>query len=176
MAESFKLYISHRCPYCKPIIHFVNNTKLAHEEIQIDLAKGEQRQPEYLAINPFGKVPAIIENDGFILFESSTVLRYLCNTRNVPDHWYPKEPKARSQVDLFFDWFQVGTKTFAQYAFGGIPSMAAKFPVIGDRLENLENTLKELSKNFLRTRKFLAGEEISLADIQIIFSLVSWRL
>lgn len=168
-SKAFKLYFSHFCPYCKPIYYFVNHTKLPHEEIHIDLLKGENRSPEYLAINPFGRVPAIIEEDGFILFESSTLLRYLCNTRDVPDHWYPKEPRKRSQVDLFFDWFQVATKSFSTYIISHYPHLKNKFPSLGDPLVELEKTLAELEKTFLRDRKFLAGEEISLADIQIIF-------
>jgi len=168
-SAAFKLYYYSFCPYCKPIYHFVNITKLPHEAIHLDLKKGEQRTPEYLSINPFGKVPAIVEQDGWVLFESSTILRYLCNTRDIPDHWYPKDPRKRSQVDLFFDWFQVGTKNFATYSYSKIPSMASKLPSIGDPLENLENSLKEIEKNFLRDRKFLAGDEISLADIQIIY-------
>ena len=169
ISSKFKLYYYYMCPYCKPLYYFANATKLSHEAIQIDLSKGEQRTPEYLSINPFGKVPAITEEDGFILFESSTILRYLCNTRDVPDNWYPKDPKKRSQVDLFFDWFQVGTKNFITYAYSKLPSMAGKFPSIGDPLENLENSLREMEKNFLRDRKFLAGDEISLADIQVLF-------
>ena len=169
----FKLYYSSICPYCKPIYHFVNTTKLPHEAIHLDLKKGEQRTPEYLSINPFGKVPAIVEQDGWILFESSTILRYLCNTRDVPDHWYSKDPRKRSQVDLFFDWFQVGTKNFSSYSFAKVPSWTSKFPCIGDPLENLENSLKDIERNFLRDRKYLAGDEISLADIQIIYFFAS---
>lgn len=167
--SSFKLYHYINCPFCKPIYYFVNETKLPHEEIHLDLAKKEQRTPEYLSINPFGKVPAIIEQDGFILFESSTVLRYLCNTRDVPDNWYSKDPKKRSQVDLFFDWYQVNVKSFAKYYFTKYPELG--YPV--DQPENaqsdLEKALDDIQKIFLRNRKYLAGDEISLADIQIIF-------
>ncbi len=168
-SASFKLYYYNRCPYCKPICYFVNKTKLAHEAIHLDLSKQEHRTPEYLSINPFGRVPAIVENDGFILFESSTVLRYLVNTRDVPDNWYPKDPKKRSQVDLFFDWFQIGTKGIITYAFSKVPTLAAKFPSIGDPLEGLEKNLGEIENTFLKNRKFLAGDEISLADIQLLF-------
>lgn len=166
----FKLYHFYLCPYCKPLYYFVNTNKLGFEEIHLDLSKGEQRTPEYLKINPFGKVPAIIEEDNFILFESSTILRYLCNTRDVPDHWYSKDPRKRSQVDLFFDWFQVATKAFIKYFYARHPREGSPSPSdIGTAKTELENTLKELEKNFLRDRKFLAGDEISIADIQIIF-------
>jgi len=167
--KPFKLYHYFTCPYCKPIHYFVNKTQLPHEAIHIDLKKGENRTPEYLAVNPFGRVPAIVEEDGFVLFESSTVLRYLCNTRDVPDNWYPKDPRKRSQVDLFFDWYQPATKAFGAYFYSKNPEIPNKAPIVGDPQELLEKTLGELEKTFLRDRKFLTSDEISLADIQIIF-------
>ena len=167
--KPFKLYHFYVCPYCKPIYYFVNKTQIPHEAIHLDLLKGENRTPEYLAINPFGRVPAIVEEDGFVLFESSTVLKYLCNTRDVPDHWYPKDPRKRSQVDLFFDWYQVATKAFSAYFYSKNPELPNRVPVVEDPQELLEKTLGELEKTFLRDRKFLTSDEISLADIQIIF-------
>ena len=174
--SSFKLYHYILCPYCKPIHYFVNETKLLHEEIHLDLLKREHLTPEYLKINPFGKVPALIEEDGFIIYESSTVLRYICNTRDVPDHWYPKDPKKRSQVDLFFDWYQVNTKSFAKYYYSkaGIPNKLV--PPGYDAGPELLASLKEVENTFLKDRKYLAGDEISLADIQLIFFFVNLEL
>ena len=50
--------------------------------------QGINRQPEYLKINPVGKVPVIKDGD-FILFESNSILRYLARSRNVKDSFYP---------------------------------------------------------------------------------------
>ena len=55
---------------------------------QVNISKTEQRSPQYLAINPLGKIPCI-RDDGFILQESATILRYLATTRGTPSHWYP---------------------------------------------------------------------------------------
>lgn len=166
--STFKLYHFIRCPYCKPITYFIKENNLPHEEINIDLHKQETKSPEYLKINPFGKVPAIAEEDGFVLYESCTILRYLCNTRDVPDHWYPKDPKKRSQVDMFYDWYQSNTKPIAKYYYAktGLPNNVV--PPGYDAIPELEATLKDIETIFLGNRKFLAGDEISLADIQMI--------
>jgi glutathione S-transferase len=49
---------------------------LKYEKVNIDITKGEQKKPEYLAINPYGKVPALQDN-GTTVYESSIVMEYL---------------------------------------------------------------------------------------------------
>lgn len=49
---------------------------LQYEKVNIDITKGEQKKPEYLAINPYGKVPALQDN-GMTVYESSIVMEYL---------------------------------------------------------------------------------------------------
>jgi len=165
-----KLFHSVGCPYCKPIFYLVTETKVDLELVHIDLGKQENKTPEYLAINPFGKVPAIKEEDGFILFESSTLMRYVANSRDVADHWYPKDPKKRSQVDLFQDLFQGLTKFFSRFFTERNPVLPNRFKgQKGDALADLEETLTDINHIFLKNRTFLAADEISIADLQLIF-------
>jgi glutathione S-transferase len=64
---------------------------------EVRVFKMEQYSPEFKKINPNGKVPAISDRreDGQVvnMFESHAILKYLCATRNVEDHWYPKDPR-----------------------------------------------------------------------------------
>jgi len=168
-SSSIKIYYSQNSPYSNPLVYFAKANKIPHELVLVNLYTEEHKSPEYLKINPFGRIPAIVEEDGHSVYESSSILRYLCNTRDVPDHWYPKDPSKRVQVDIFLDWFQPATKIFLAYIYHTLPFTAAKYPSFGDPLVNLENSLKEMEDIFLRDRKFLAGDEISIADIQIMF-------
>ncbi len=72
----------------------------------LDLSALEQKQPEYLAINPNGRIPAIIDkdNDDFVVFESGAILLYLAEKTG---KFLPADPKARSKV---IQWlmFQMG--------------------------------------------------------------------
>ena len=62
--------------------------QIPYEIETISIMQGINRQPEYLKINPVGKVPVIKDGD-FILFESNSILRYLARSRNVKDSFYP---------------------------------------------------------------------------------------
>ncbi|MGF1544505.1 MAG: glutathione S-transferase family protein [Parvularculaceae bacterium] len=70
------------------------------EYVHVDLTQGDQRKPEHLAVNPFGKVPAL-EDDGFRLSESGAISRYLAARENSP--LYPADPQRRAVVDQWMD-------------------------------------------------------------------------
>ena len=67
------------------------------------LGKREQRAADFP--NPLRQVPCLREGDGFVLPESGAILRYLAVRHGVPDHWYPREPRARARVDAAVDWY-----------------------------------------------------------------------
>jgi hypothetical protein len=76
---------------------------LKHEVVVIDLQSGKQKDESYKKINPAGQVPAI-DDGGFFLSESAAILTYLCNSRKLPDHWYPADIRARAKVDQYLHW------------------------------------------------------------------------
>ena len=80
---------------------------IAHEKKSVDLASGEHKKPEFLAINPSGAVPAIKEEipgtADFLLNESHAILRYLADSRGVADNWYPKDLRKRANVERYLD-------------------------------------------------------------------------
>jgi GST-like protein len=69
----------------------------------IDLGKNEQKSPTYLAINPNGKIPALVDED-VVLFESGAILEYLADKAG---RFLPREPRTRAEV-LSWCWWQVG--------------------------------------------------------------------
>lgn len=64
---------------------------------RVDLQKGEHKQPEHLARQPFGKIPAI-EDDGFQLYESRAIARYLNETRG-GSKLVPSDPRERALME-----------------------------------------------------------------------------
>ena len=62
------------------------------------LNKKAQLDPSYP--NPLRQVPCLRERDGFVLPESSAILKYLAARHGVPDHWYPSEPRARADHNI----------------------------------------------------------------------------
>jgi len=97
---------------------------------EVSLMDTAQYSKEYKRINPNGKVPAIYDK-GFPLSESQACLRYLCRTRNVADHWYPKDVRKRAKVDEYLDWHHTnlraahGSYFFRRYAS---PMMGKEIP------------------------------------------------
>ena len=70
----------------------------------VNLLKKEQKSEEYLKINPAGVVPAV-QDKGVSFGESTAIMKYICSTRNVPMHLYPRNDlKKRAIVDQHLEW------------------------------------------------------------------------
>ena len=86
----------------------------------------ENKTEEYKKLNPFEKVPVLVDN-GLVLRESMVFCRYLANSRNVADQWYPKDTKKRALVDLGLEHWSQSTGRFfaiAAQAFGKTPELS----------------------------------------------------
>ncbi|MCA9775034.1 MAG: glutathione S-transferase family protein, partial [Myxococcales bacterium] len=67
----------------------------------VDLASGAQKKPEYLKVNPFGRIPAIVDGD-FRLSESHAIMQYLADKK--PGSFFPADPRARIDVTRWQFW------------------------------------------------------------------------
>ena len=166
--SKLKFYTSFLCPYCKPVEYFLKSNKNNHELVKLDLINNETATEEYRKINPFETVPAIIEND-FILWESNTILKYLCNSNEVADHWYPKDPKKRARVDLFIDFYIQRSWDLTRYNY-------SKLGYASDSLEKAkevsDSAFADLENVFLSRTKFLASNDLpTICDISFLWHL-----
>ncbi len=133
----------------------------------IDIANGEQFAPEYEAINPNGKIPTIVDQDGpggepFAVFESGAILIYLAEKTGL---FLASEPRGRSQT---IQWlmFQVGglgpmfgqAHHFRRFAPQPLPYAIERYSTEAARLYRV------LDKR-LAADEFLAGPDYSIADI-----------
>ena len=75
---------------------------IAYERIDAGGAFGLTKTPEYLAMNPNSLVP-VIEDDGFVLYESNAIVRYLA-ARHSKDTLWPDDLRKRADVDRWMDW------------------------------------------------------------------------
>ncbi len=97
-----KLYMHPLSPNARRARMTALLTKTAVEEITVDLSKGAQRAPEFLAINPNGKVPVLVDGE-LTLWESNTISRYLCLKAGNTDLW-PTDAAGQAQVSRWMDW------------------------------------------------------------------------
>ena len=133
---------------------------LTYELVKIDLSTGEQKSPAFLAINPNGRVPALVD-DGFPIFESGAILLYLAEKTGL---LMPSDPQGKSRV---IQWlmFQMGgigpmmgqANVFFRYFPEKIPAAIARYQGEGRRLFTV------LDKH-LENNEYLAGD-YSIADI-----------
>jgi glutathione S-transferase len=77
---------------------------IAHERIDIGGKYGMNREPKYLAMNPNGLVPTLEEEDGFLLWESNSVVRYLASKYDKTGVIEPKDLKQRGLAGQWMDW------------------------------------------------------------------------
>jgi GST-like protein len=127
----------------------------------IDMAAQEQKSPEFLAINPNGRIPAIVD-DGFPVFESGAILIWLADKVG---KFLPTDPKARSTVIQWVMWQMGGLgpmmgqlNVFKRYFPEHIPAAI-------DRYERESYRLFGVMESRLAQVPFLGGEDYSIADI-----------
>lgn len=87
------------------VVWLLEELGLPYERVDIGGPFGGNDTPDYLALNPNGKVPTFIE-DGFVLWESNAILAYVCNQHAPNSSLYPRQPKARADVDRWMYWQQ----------------------------------------------------------------------
>jgi glutathione S-transferase len=131
----------------------------------VNLGQNEQKHPSYLAINPNGKIPALVDPEGpngelVVVFESGAILEYLADKAG---KLLPKEQPARSEVLSWVYWQVGGPGPF----FGQLIAFAQQSPVNEGALEKFQlesQRLVMVLDGRLRDREWVAGA-YSIADI-----------
>jgi len=131
--------------------------------------------PAFLALNPNGFVP-VIDDDGFILWESHSIIRYLAATCDGASI-YPAEPQARAKVDQWMDWQASELNISWRYAFNALvrQSPANQDPAaITASIADWSKNMAILERQLAKTGAYVAGSAFSLADIPIGLSVNRW--
>ncbi|MEE8263545.1 MAG: glutathione S-transferase N-terminal domain-containing protein, partial [Gammaproteobacteria bacterium] len=81
-----------------------NALGLEYEYIQVNMLEGEHKSEKYLALNPVGKVPTI-DDDGFTVFESAAIMKYLCRKNDT--NYYPQDLFRQAIVDQWLSFVSV---------------------------------------------------------------------
>lgn len=165
-----KLYMHPASTTCRPIMLFAAEEGIALEQQVVDILAGEQRKPEYLAINPSGLVPTLVDG-AFRLTESSAIMKYLADKSGSAA--YPKDLQARARVNEAMDW--LNTNFYRAFGYGlcyaqlldpyKLPDAAAQRLALDAAKPRAEHYLQLLDSHWLGARKsYICGERITLAD------------
>jgi glutathione S-transferase len=97
-----KLYDFKSSPNCQRVKVVLEEKKLPYETVPIDLRKKEQKNPDYMRISPYGKVPALVDGDT-ALYESCIINEYL-NERYPNPPLLPADPAKRAMARILIDY------------------------------------------------------------------------
>ncbi len=168
MAEgnAIKFYDFPSSPNCQRVKVVLEEKKLPYETVPIDLRKGDQKKPDFQKLNPYGKVPVIIDG-GAVLYESCIINEYLEDKYPQPP-LTPKDPAKKAKIRILVD-----------YGMGHLDGPYQKLRVekMKDEKERNQETidsatkeLKNLLQRFEREigdQPYLAGD-FSLVDADLI--------
>jgi glutathione S-transferase len=145
--------------------------RMAYELVPVDLDKGENKTPEFLKLNPHGKVPVLLDGD-FALPESNAILWYIAETNPDSDlvpynDATPPTRHARARIHQWLDFAQ--TTLYAAYAEWWNAALAddeaKRNPAVAETALGKIHRGLAVMETVLGTREFIATAKFSLADI-----------
>lgn len=131
--------------------------------------------PQFRALNPNALVP-VIDDDGFVLWESNSIVRYLAN-RYGNDEFYPHQPQARAGVDQWMDWQASDLNNAWRYAFMSLVRQSPAHQdaqLLAASVAGWNRHIAILEQQLQATGAYVAGAHFTLADIPIGLSLNRW--
>ena len=141
---------------------------LPYERIDAGMAFGRNRDADYLAMNPNGRVPTLVDGD-FVLWESNSVMRYLVLAYAPDSPLYPQAPKLRASVDRWLDWTLSTLQPVERPVFWALVRTPVEARDMGVIQKDADAAAAEwrIVDAELATRSFIAADHFTLADIAL---------
>lgn len=138
--------------------------------VTVDLAKGEQRQAQFLKLNPNHKVP-VLDDGGFVLWESHAIMQYLCDTA-ANQTIYPVASRARADVNRWLFWcaqhFGPAVERLNwEHWIKALLGLGGPDPAEVKRGEGLIREFAGILDAHLAGRDWMCADALSLADLSI---------
>eukprot|EP01122_Echinamoeba_exundans_P000136 TRINITY_DN1011_c0_g1_i2.p2 TRINITY_DN1011_c0_g1~~TRINITY_DN1011_c0_g1_i2.p2 ORF type:complete len:173 (+),score=30.12 TRINITY_DN1011_c0_g1_i2:635-1153(+) len=114
-----------------------------------------------------------MSDDGFLINESHTILRYIADKYAKGSSWYPSDPKGRAVIDMYLDWHHSNLRFGAANYFRRVffPKMMGK-PVDTKGLVPYEKAMKTalstIETHFLGDKEFITGSKPTIADLSCL--------
>jgi glutathione S-transferase len=169
-----RLYVLPLSPRAFKAIALKNHLGIDCDLVFTDLGKGDQLTPEYVAMNPNKKMP-VLEDDGFILWESNAILFYLASKKPERQLW-PSDVQRQAEVIRWLAWESAhwDAESFGMVGYEKVSravlSRGFADPAFIARGEENFARFAEVLNRCLKGRAWLVGETPSIAD----FSVGAW--
>ncbi len=158
-----KLYDYPDCPFCQKVRVVLADTDLEYEKLFVDLRKGEQKTPEFLRLNPYGKVPVLVD-EREVIYESTIINEYLEDEYPHPT-LLPEDSGARARVRVLEDYCDnlfIPPTAVLLYELHK-PDGDRDVPRITQSVEEIRRCLAYLNEE-LGTGEYFGGVQFTLAD------------
>ncbi|KAJ3563252.1 hypothetical protein NP233_g9059 [Leucocoprinus birnbaumii] len=147
----------------------LHEKQIPYEWVEVDLPKGEHKALPFTNVNPFGEVPAIDDN-GFVLYESRAIARYLDEKYpNQGIQLYPQDLQKRAIADQaawaeLWQFYRYGATIVFEVFNKGLFGLATDLAIIAEAKKTIIQKM-DIYEGILSKQKYLAGDELTLADI-----------
>jgi len=158
-----KLYDYPDCPFCQKVRVVLAEKDLEYEKIFVDLRKQEQKLPDFLRLNPYGKVPVLVDEDE-VVYDSTIINKYLEDEYPLPS-LMPEDSQGQARVRMLEDYCDNSfipptTMLLAQLRK---PDAERDQQRVEQAREELRRALYYL-RDKLPGHEYLVGKEFTLAD------------
>lgn len=156
------------------VLWTIEELAIPFQRIDAGLQFGVNKTAEYLQKNPNGLVP-MIDDQGFILWESHTIMRYLAKKQGALGQIYPQDNQIQARIEQWHDWYNTVCWPPMRTLFWGY----VRTPEAERNAKDLENARQQMIKvleileDQLSKFKFVACDQFTLADIPV--ALVAYR-
>ena len=153
----------HATPNSTKVALLLEELQLPYEIITVDIFKGEQHTPEFLKINPNGKVPAIVDGEVSV-FDSHAILLYLADKAK---KFVPTGAKEKAAMLSWLELVATGLSPFSGQAAHFLHYAPESLPYAKNRyVKEVERHYRVLDERLAKS-KFLAGDEYTIADMAL---------
>ncbi|MGC2520075.1 MAG: glutathione S-transferase [Burkholderiales bacterium] len=156
------------------VLWALDELKLPFERIDAGMQFGVVNEPFYRKMNPNGRVPTI-EDDGFVLWESNAIVRYLAAKHGAGSLW-PNDLRQRADADRWMDWATTTVAPAITPVFWGLirtPPEKRNMAVIEADAEKTAQAFQVLEQS-LEGRDYVAGKAFTMGDIPLGTFVYRW--
>lgn len=167
---TIRIHAFPRSPRGFKVLWASNQLAIDYELIFVDLTKGEQKKPDFLALNPNGRMP-VLEEDGFVLWESNAIVQYLA-TKKPESGLLPLDERKRAGVSRWQFWESTMWdpacaalifERFVKGLFGG----GEADPVEVEKGLQRFNATAQVLNGQLDKHRYVCGDTLTAADISL---------
>lgn len=166
-----KLYVFPPSPRAMKVIALAEHLQIEHETRLVNLTKGEQTKPEFTALNPNQRMP-VLEDDGFVLWESNAILQYLASKKPAGAGLWPSDPRRQADVSRWQYWEAshwapaCGILAFERLVKKLLGQGDADPAAVAKGEQEFRRVGGVLDAS-LKGRKWLTGNDLTLADFSV---------